>query len=52
METVQLRHPHTGETRTVEAKPEILIPLMGAGFVQYRPEASPMAQPEREEEHQ
>ena len=36
IETVRLRHPHTGDIQEVEATPEKLVPLMGLGYEQVR----------------
>jgi hypothetical protein len=33
---VLLRHPHTGDTREVDAVPEAMIPLMGLGYQQVK----------------
>ncbi len=36
LETVTLRHPHTLDTKTVNATPEDLIPLMALGYGQVK----------------
>ncbi len=36
LETVTLRHPHTGDTKTVNATSEELIPLMALGYGQVK----------------
>jgi len=38
-ETVRMRHPHTGDTREVEATPEEMVPLMGLGYQQVKEES-------------
>ncbi len=32
----RLRHPHTGDIKTVDAVPEAMIPLMGLGYQQVK----------------
>jgi hypothetical protein len=33
---VRLRHPNTGDIKTVDAVPEAMIPLMGLGYQQVK----------------
>ena len=33
---VRLRHPHTGDTKDVNATPEAMIPIMGLGYQQVK----------------
>lgn len=43
MDTVFLKNHQTGEVREVEAKPEVLSPLMAVGWHQHFPVEKPVA---------